>query len=94
MLIRNFVFQEYFSFATFSAKNWKIEKKKPTTIFEMLYSLWNKSLLTDDLPKLELQLRRSLCWEDEGPESEDTVTEVELAPTEDIEDGGAWKHKK
>ena len=49
---------------------------------------------SDNLPKLELQLRRSLCWEDEGPESEDTVTEVELAPTEDIEDGGAWKHKK
>ena len=38
---------------------------------------------------LELQLRRSLCCEtEEGPDNEDTVTEVEFAPAED-EDGGA-----
>ena len=38
---------------------------------------------------LEQQLKRSLCCDDEGPDNEETVTDVELAPAEAEEDGNA-----
>ena len=41
------------------------------------------------VPMLEQQLRRSLCCDDEGPDNEETVTDVELAPAEAEEDGNA-----